>query len=195
MRLLISNANILIDMEAGALMETLFLLPMQFGIPDLLYYEEIEPGSPGLEELGLQGHGSQRRLRGVCPVVARPAQSPASREKRPQAQSQRLLGTGACEAGGLHPTDGRRQFAGCCQQGAGQRHGHHRAAVRHDREPAVDSRRRLQGTRPHEVRQATAALARSRKSAERAALIGCCHRQASASRPMTAATRSMRQPS
>ena len=27
---------------------------MQFGIPDLLYYEEIEPGSPGLENLGLQ---------------------------------------------------------------------------------------------------------------------------------------------
>ena len=42
MRLLISDANILIDMEAGALMETLFRLPMQFGIPDLLYYEEIE---------------------------------------------------------------------------------------------------------------------------------------------------------
>lgn len=54
MRLLISDANILIDMEAGALMETLFRLPMQFGIPDLLYFEEIEPGSPGLEELGLQ---------------------------------------------------------------------------------------------------------------------------------------------
>ena len=53
MRLLISDANILIDMEAGALMETLFRLPMQFGIPDLLYYEEIEPGSPGLERLGL----------------------------------------------------------------------------------------------------------------------------------------------
>jgi hypothetical protein len=47
MRLLISDANILIDMEAGALMETLFRLPMQFGIPDLLYYEEIEPGCPG----------------------------------------------------------------------------------------------------------------------------------------------------
>jgi hypothetical protein len=54
MRLLISDANILIDMEAGALMETLFQLPMQFGIPDLLYFEEIEPGSPGLEVLGLQ---------------------------------------------------------------------------------------------------------------------------------------------
>ena len=54
MRLLISDANILIDMEAGALMETLFRLPMQFGIPDLLYYEEIEEGSPGLEQLGLR---------------------------------------------------------------------------------------------------------------------------------------------
>ncbi len=54
MRLLISDANLLIDLEAGALMETLFQLPMQFGIPDLLYYEEIEPGSPGLEDLGLQ---------------------------------------------------------------------------------------------------------------------------------------------
>lgn len=54
MRLLISDANVLIDMEAGALLERLFRLPMQFGIPDLLYYEEIEEGSPGLEQLGLQ---------------------------------------------------------------------------------------------------------------------------------------------
>lgn len=54
MRLLISDANILIDMEAGALMQTLFQLPMHFGIPDLLYYEEIEPGSPDLISLGLQ---------------------------------------------------------------------------------------------------------------------------------------------
>lgn len=54
MRLLISDANILIDMEVGALMGTLFQLPMQFGIPDLLYYEEIEPGTPGLEGLGLE---------------------------------------------------------------------------------------------------------------------------------------------
>ncbi len=54
MRLLISDANILIDMEAAALIERLFRLPMQFGIPDLLYYEEIEEGSPRLEQLGLQ---------------------------------------------------------------------------------------------------------------------------------------------
>jgi hypothetical protein len=54
MLLLISDANILIDMEAGELMETLFRLPMQFAIPDLLYWEEIEPGTPGLEDLGLR---------------------------------------------------------------------------------------------------------------------------------------------
>ncbi len=41
MRLLVSDANILIDMEAG-------------GVPDLLYREEIEPGSPGLEAMGLK---------------------------------------------------------------------------------------------------------------------------------------------
>lgn len=54
MLLLISDANILIDMEAGELMERLFQLPMQFAMPDILYWEEIEPGTPGLEHLGLQ---------------------------------------------------------------------------------------------------------------------------------------------
>jgi len=54
MLLLISDANILIDMEAGELMERLFQLPLQFAMPDILYWEEIEPGTPGLEEQGLQ---------------------------------------------------------------------------------------------------------------------------------------------
>ena len=54
MLLLISDANILIDMEAGELMEKLFLLPLQFAMPDILYWEEIEPGTQGLEELGLR---------------------------------------------------------------------------------------------------------------------------------------------
>jgi len=51
--LLISDANILIDMEAANLLQKFFRLPMSIGIPDILYREEIEPGSPGLEELGL----------------------------------------------------------------------------------------------------------------------------------------------
>jgi predicted nucleic acid-binding protein len=54
MLLLISDANILIDMEAGQLMERLFQLPMQFAMPDILYWEEIEPGTPGLEDQGLR---------------------------------------------------------------------------------------------------------------------------------------------
>ena len=54
MLLLISDANILIDMEAGQLMEKLFQLPMQFAMPDILYWEEIEPGTPDLEVLGLK---------------------------------------------------------------------------------------------------------------------------------------------
>jgi hypothetical protein len=53
MRLLISDANILIDMETGGMMDIFFRLPVQFGIPDLLYYEEIEPDCAGLEDLGL----------------------------------------------------------------------------------------------------------------------------------------------
>ena len=53
MLLLISDANILIDVEAAELLETLFKLPYQFAIPDILYVEEIEPGTPGLERLGL----------------------------------------------------------------------------------------------------------------------------------------------
>lgn len=53
MRLLISDTNVLIDMEAGGLMDRFFQLPMQFGIPDVLYYEEVEPGRPDLVELGL----------------------------------------------------------------------------------------------------------------------------------------------
>jgi len=52
--LLISDANILIDIESGGLLDRLFQLPMQFAIPDILYWEEIEPGTPGLDQMGLQ---------------------------------------------------------------------------------------------------------------------------------------------
>lgn len=54
MLLLISDANILIDMEAGEIMVRLFQLPMRFAMPDILYWEEIEPGTPGLEDQGLR---------------------------------------------------------------------------------------------------------------------------------------------
>ena len=54
MQVLISDANILIDMEVGGLLEPLFALPFQFKVADLLYYEELEEQHPHLPELGLQ---------------------------------------------------------------------------------------------------------------------------------------------
>lgn len=62
MQLLISDANILIDLETADLLDRLFRLSAEFAIPDVLYYEEIEEGTPGLDELGLsllevQGEG------------------------------------------------------------------------------------------------------------------------------------------
>lgn len=41
-QLLISDANILIDMEEGHLIEEMFQLPYQFSIPDILFVEELE---------------------------------------------------------------------------------------------------------------------------------------------------------
>ena len=54
MLLLISDANIIIDLEAGEIMAAFFQLPYQFAIPDVLFAEEIEEGSPYLVEMGLQ---------------------------------------------------------------------------------------------------------------------------------------------
>lgn len=54
MLLLISDANIIIDLEAGDIMAALFQLPYQFAMPDVLFAEEIEEGSPHLVDMGLQ---------------------------------------------------------------------------------------------------------------------------------------------
>jgi len=53
MQLLISDANILIDLEEGRLLSTFFTLPYQFTIPDILFYEELEDQHEYLLALGL----------------------------------------------------------------------------------------------------------------------------------------------
>jgi rRNA-processing protein FCF1 len=54
MQLLISDANILIDMEDGQLLEKMFTLPYQFRIPDALFFDELETMHPDMLALGLQ---------------------------------------------------------------------------------------------------------------------------------------------
>ena len=53
-QLLISDANILIDMEEGELLEAMFSLPYQFATPDILFAEELEEVHAHLPSLGLE---------------------------------------------------------------------------------------------------------------------------------------------
>ena len=54
MQLLISDANILIDVEEGELAEHLFKLPYEFCIPDILFAEELEEQHQHFIEDGLE---------------------------------------------------------------------------------------------------------------------------------------------
>ncbi len=53
-RLLISDANILIDMEVGGLIDAMFCLPYTFGTPALLFEEELRQFHAHLPGKGLQ---------------------------------------------------------------------------------------------------------------------------------------------
>lgn len=52
--LLISDANILIDMDVGGLLEAMFRLEEGFAVPDVLYMEELEEQHGELPGLGLK---------------------------------------------------------------------------------------------------------------------------------------------
>lgn len=54
MLLLISDANILIDMESSGLVASMFSLDCDFAVPDVLYAEELEAQHAYLLGLGLQ---------------------------------------------------------------------------------------------------------------------------------------------
>lgn len=53
MIILISDANIIIDMEEGGLLEPLFSLPHCFKVPDILFYDELEEQHGTLIQRGL----------------------------------------------------------------------------------------------------------------------------------------------
>jgi predicted nucleic acid-binding protein len=52
--LLISDANVLIDMETGGLLRHMFRLAATFAVPNILYEEELREYHPELQKLGLQ---------------------------------------------------------------------------------------------------------------------------------------------
>ncbi|MDB4000834.1 DUF3368 domain-containing protein [bacterium] len=53
MKVLISDANVLIDMEVGGLIELMFKLPYQFHTPDILFEEELDQHHAYFLKLGL----------------------------------------------------------------------------------------------------------------------------------------------
>lgn len=53
-KLLISDANVIIDMEAGGLIKQMFNLDYEFVVPDVLYEEELKEDHPNLQKLGLK---------------------------------------------------------------------------------------------------------------------------------------------
>ncbi len=53
MLLIISDASVLIDIECGELTSTMFNLPWQFAVPDILFAEELAERHGHLSRLGL----------------------------------------------------------------------------------------------------------------------------------------------
>lgn len=52
--LLVSDANILIDIEVGGLLAPMFSLDYRFAVPDVLFFEELERQHRTLPDMGLQ---------------------------------------------------------------------------------------------------------------------------------------------
>ncbi|NVK41151.1 MAG: PIN domain-containing protein [Oceanospirillaceae bacterium] len=52
-QLLISDTNVIIDLEEGGLIAELFALPYTFAVPDILFYEELDEQHCHLLDMGL----------------------------------------------------------------------------------------------------------------------------------------------
>ena len=79
--LVISDANVLIDMECGDLVATMFELDYRFAVPDVLYEMELRDHHPDLIALGLQ-------VSSTSPVIATPQHRCAVHHK-PRGQEDR----------------------------------------------------------------------------------------------------------
>ncbi|ARK79245.1 DUF3368 domain-containing protein [Burkholderia pseudomallei] len=79
MLLLISDANILMDVEVGDLVAPMFSLGYQFAVPDILYYEELEEQHAHLLDMGLQPRTlsakSVERMQALAQTYSRPGRN------------------------------------------------------------------------------------------------------------------------
>ena len=79
MLLLISDANILMDIEAGDLVAPMFSLSYQFVVPDVLYYEELEEQHAHLLDMGLQTRTlspeSVKRVQTLSQIYVKPGRN------------------------------------------------------------------------------------------------------------------------
>jgi len=79
MLLLISDANILMDVEMGDLVAPMFSLGYQFAVPDVLYYEELEEQHAHLLDMGLQtrtlSSKSVGRVQALSQTYAKPGRN------------------------------------------------------------------------------------------------------------------------
>lgn len=79
MLLLISDANILMDVEVGDLVAPMFSLGYQFAVPDVLYYEELEEQHAHLLDMGLQTRTlsakSVERVQSLAQTYAKPGRN------------------------------------------------------------------------------------------------------------------------
>ena len=62
MRLLINDANILIDVEIGGLVAPMFSLDYRFSVPDVLFYEELDEQHGYLLDMGLEVRELDERM-------------------------------------------------------------------------------------------------------------------------------------
>lgn len=79
MLLLISDANILMDVEVGDLVAPMFSLGYQFAVPNVLYYEEMEEQHAHLLDMGLQVRSmsakSVERVQALIQTYAKPGRN------------------------------------------------------------------------------------------------------------------------
>lgn len=79
MLLLISDANILMDVEVGELVAPMFSLGYQFAVPNILYYEELEEQHAHLLDMGLEirmlSSSSVKRVEALSQTYTKPGRN------------------------------------------------------------------------------------------------------------------------